>query len=418
MNRTRDWRLAAFLLAAVIVVAACTEDEPETTTSATEDTDEDASAALGSVNEATGTPVRVGIINTEGGSAISLPEAREAAEAAAEYANNHLGGLDGHPIELVTCAEQGDTASAADCGTKLVQDGVDAVVVTVSGQGDAIVPIVTDAGIPYVTSSGAAAAELTTPNVFLWAGGVVAVLGAWAQYSADNDIEKLAVLTIDVPTTSGAISAIAEPAFAKAGVELETLAIPPGTADMTPQVTAALAGDPGAIGILGDATFCQSALSALETSQATQPTFVISTCDGEAVREALPGVLEGKILFNSVILQDDDESDLFRAVMQTYAPDTDPTGITVVGYQSFLGLVRAVNAGGLTGDPTPESIAAAIAAAKDVPLPLGSGATFTCDGTAIPVLENICSGTILAAEIQGEDHYGPVSHIDPTPLFG
>jgi branched-chain amino acid transport system substrate-binding protein len=105
-------------------------------------------------------------------------------------------------------------------------------------------------------------------------------------------------------------------------------------------------------------------------------------------------------------------------VMQTYAPDTDPTGITVVGYQSFLGLVRAVNAGGLTGDPTPESIAAAIAAAEDVPLPLGSGATFTCDGTAIPVLENICSGTILAAEIQGEDHYGPVSHIDPTPLFG
>jgi branched-chain amino acid transport system substrate-binding protein len=87
----------------------------------------------------------------------------------------------------------------------------------------------------------------------------------------------------------------------------------------------------------------------------------------------------------------DTEGQLYRYVMATYAPKTSPSGYAVVGYQGMLGLVRATAAGGLKGTPTPASIAAAIKAAKNVPLPAGGGLSFTCNGKALPTLPSVCS---------------------------
>ncbi len=55
--------------------------------------------------------------------------------------------------------------------------------------------------------------------------------------------------------------------------------------------------------------------------------------------------------------------------------------------------------------------------ATDVPLPMFGGITFTCNGTAIPILKSVCSLT-AAIGIMGKGY--TVTHIktyDPTPLF-
>ena len=55
--------------------------------------------------------------------------------------------------------------------------------------------------------------------------------------------------------------------------------------------------------------------------------------------------------------------------------------------------------------------------ATDVPLPMFGGITFTCNGTAIPILKSVCSST-AAIGIMGKGY--TVTHIkayDPTPLF-
>ncbi|MCH2409153.1 MAG: hypothetical protein MK190_08280, partial [Acidimicrobiales bacterium] len=46
-------------------------------------------------------PVLVGLINMENSPAGSFPEARVAIEAAADWVNSELGGINGRPIELV-----------------------------------------------------------------------------------------------------------------------------------------------------------------------------------------------------------------------------------------------------------------------------------------------------------------------------
>ncbi|WP_235949206.1 ABC transporter substrate-binding protein [Candidatus Frankia alpina] len=65
--------------------------------------------------------MKIGFITAEGGSAISLPEVREGAQAAVAYANDYLGGIGGRPIQLVVCKSQEDAASARTCANEMVE---------------------------------------------------------------------------------------------------------------------------------------------------------------------------------------------------------------------------------------------------------------------------------------------------------
>lgn len=62
--------------------------------------------------------MKIGLINNEGGQAISMPENRESAEAVVKYANENLGGISGRPIELVVCKQGEDANQARDCANR------------------------------------------------------------------------------------------------------------------------------------------------------------------------------------------------------------------------------------------------------------------------------------------------------------
>lgn len=67
-------------------------------------------------------PVRIGVINQQGGSADIAPEWTIGAELAGRYINEAAGGIDGHPVELVTCFIPGVVANAAQCGQQMAND--------------------------------------------------------------------------------------------------------------------------------------------------------------------------------------------------------------------------------------------------------------------------------------------------------
>ncbi|HEX4094868.1 MAG TPA: hypothetical protein VHZ33_39640, partial [Trebonia sp.] len=58
-----------------------------------------AAGGLGTPHKATGTPYVFGMINDETG-AVTFPEARQGSIAAADYVNNYLNGINGHPIQI------------------------------------------------------------------------------------------------------------------------------------------------------------------------------------------------------------------------------------------------------------------------------------------------------------------------------
>ncbi len=68
----------------------------------------------------------------------------------------------------------------------------------------------------------------------------------------------------------------------------------------------------------------------------------------------------------------------------------------------MLGLIRALNAAKLT-DTSAKGVLAALKIAPAVPLPLGGGATFQCNGKAVSLSPFICSaaGTIADTGASG-----------------
>jgi branched-chain amino acid transport system substrate-binding protein len=115
--------------------------------------------------------------------------------------------------------------------------------------------------------------------------------------------------------------------------------------------------------------------------------------------------IDGTVLFTTGdTVGDNDEAKLYRAVMQQYAPNADAGGITPTGYLSMLGFIRAANAGGLTGDVTPQSVGTAVKAAANVPLPIGQDQTFSCTATTFPnpaIKATICNSKFFVTTYKG-----------------
>ena len=295
--------------------------------------------------------------------AAAEPAVGDAAEAAADYANAELGGIGGHPIQVIRCSENEDTASATACANQMVQDNVAVVVIGTTGFGAVMVPIITKAGIPYVSVTGSATQELTTPGAFMWSGGYQATLTGFAKYAKQHGYKKVTAFVVNVPAAIAGAQQLGTPLFKAQGVGLTIEGVPTGVPDATAQVTAGLSGNPSAALIIADEGTCTSVLKALNVVNPSLPAMGITSCLTTSATQALGNAMNGVKIFGSSAPQaDDSEAKLYQYVMAKWAPKANPTGYTVVGYQSMLGLVRAT--AGLTGAATPASITAAIKAVE------------------------------------------------------
>jgi branched-chain amino acid transport system substrate-binding protein len=349
--------------------------------------------------KASGTPVKIGLINNEGSSPVAEPSTGDAAVAAADYANAELGGIAGHPIQVIRCPENEDTASATACANQMVQDNVAAVIIGATGLGNTMVPIITKAGIPYLSATGSSTDELTAPSTFMWTGGFPADLEGMATYSKQHGFKNVTAFVVAAPSAIAGAKQIGGAAFKAAGIGFTVESVPPGVPDATAQVTAGLADKPSAAAIVADAGTCTSVLKALNVVSPGLPMMGNSSCINSSVLTALGSAMNGFLDFGRSDTQSaDPEASLYRYVMATYYPSANPTGDTVTGYQGMLGLVRATSS--LTGDPTAASITAAIKATKNVALPAGAGLTFTCNGKAMQGLPSNCSGGDVVLTVQ------------------
>jgi branched-chain amino acid transport system substrate-binding protein len=409
-NRPRR-RWVAALVCAALVLAACGGDDSKDESSGTT-----AAASFDCPTKGTGDAVKIGVVWPEGAT-VNIPELGKAATAAAQYGSDCLGGIGGRPIDLVTCKiDETNPASGTGCANQMVEAKVAAVVVTITSQGATLVPIITGAGIPYVVSGGSSPQESIdkTGLVFGVSSGVGGVLGAMAQTAADEKVGKVTLLVSENAATG--VSGLANLPFGKAGVKVNTVAIPAGTPDMTSQLSAALSDGAEATAVIGDATLCISYLQAALSVDPTGKHWIIGTCTDASVASAVGADgLDGATVFGaSDVNGSDDDAVLYRGVMAKYAKGTAIEGFAVTGYVAMLSLVRGVK--GLTGDVTAASIASSLQASKDIPLPVGAGATFGCSSDPIPMFSAICSSNATVAKVDGTK-LTDIKVVDVAPLY-
>ncbi|MCW2529281.1 MAG: putative amino acid transporter [Pseudonocardiales bacterium] len=390
------------LVALPLLVAGCSSSKSDSGSGSSSSDTAAADSLLGTPNKATGSPITIGIQNPGKAEAIDTTTENVASRALVKYANDYLGGINGHVIQLKECDTKNTPAAEADCSNQQIQAKSSAVVQ--ASADDVTIKTVTGGNIPLITGLGASTTALQTPNVFSIGNGL-GVYGAPAAYAKSKGIKNAALIVIDVPGASGPAKQLGPAFFGNAGASVDVVTIAPGTADMSPQIQTTLDKKPGLYYIIGDATFCTSAIRAIKSIAPTATISMLNNCISPT-KTGIPGGYSG---IKTVTTQASDTTDpdyqLFLAVQKKYDGAADAMG--VFGYVPLLALIRALNAAKIT-DTSAAGVIAGLKAAPAAKLPLGKGATFKCDGTALPtVSKNICS---LAAFVADTDTDGKLSN--------
>ncbi|MCM3882566.1 ABC transporter substrate-binding protein [Frankia sp. R82] len=375
-------------------------------------------AELGPADQAKGAPVRIGMVSDGKGPVSDLAYESRVADAAVSWLNAHRGGIAGRPIRLVTCEALADPAKGTDCGNRMVEEKVAAVIVGSSSVGESIWQPVHAAKIPVMFGNTSAPGPLADRDTtFALTDPTYASINLPIEQARQKGLKKITTVAIDVPTVTAYFTSAVGPAYHRAGLDFDLVSIPAGTADMTPQLQKFTKSDPGLVTLLGSDSFCISALNGLKAVGFTGTVTASIVCITDSTRKAVPGsTLRGlAVSAPSPVGTDNPSSRLIRAVVDTYGHDID---LNRSGTFTMFITVAALQAAteGLTGDVTPAAITAAIKAMPAKDLPGASGLKFRCNGKAVPSQPAACVRGTLVTVLDGKGQPTPYKAVGVTPI--
>ncbi len=407
--------MPAAVLVAAMVAASCSEPEPvagpEESATATpdacagDDLLDCARASTLSVNvpdspeSATGTPITIGMINQENTPVGSFPELSLAAQSAITFVNQQLGGIDGHPIELLVCNTNFSVEGSTSCAQQMVEAQVPVVMggIDVFGNG---IDVLADNGIPFVGGIPVSAQAAEASNSFQWSGGVQGATVAMANYAADTlDADHVAIVFQDFGPISQSAAA-AEALLEGAGVSVTLVPFPVMATDLAAPIQIAAADDPDAMMILVADTGCKGAYAALEAQQIEAQPLFTGACAASSIVDSLePSATEGVVYTVEAPIPDGDvdpDGELYVSVVNEYGEGLDPRGAGTVTFQSFMNLFMVMRELG-ADDISTESITQAIAGKVDAPGFMGHD--YTCDRDQFDGFPATCSPQQIMVEM-------------------
>jgi branched-chain amino acid transport system substrate-binding protein len=159
-------RGGAVLTAAALVVAGCSSSGGggDKTTSPVGST---GSASAGGGKTPTGSPIKIGVIaSLSGPQASSSNQGATVAPAWADYVNKDLGGINGHPVEVIVKDDAGQPTTAASAVNEFINDKVVAILAGSDNLVPAFSSATAKANIPVVSGTANAADWYTKPLMY------------------------------------------------------------------------------------------------------------------------------------------------------------------------------------------------------------------------------------------------------------
>jgi branched-chain amino acid transport system substrate-binding protein len=405
-----------------LTVAACSNSRAATTNSTNPPTSANDAALLGPVADATGTPVRVGLI-TDGGACSGCGAGDEApvAQATVAWLNQHMNGLAGHPMTLDVCVDNLDPGTASDCANQMIRDKDVAVVIGTDGVIQNAWTILHSAHIPVINVSATNSTLLAdSASTFLLNGPNANVIGFPIGVAKDKGAKKVSVIVVDLPIATD-IYKTSSSTFKKNGISLQVVPVPLVTPDMTPQAQLIESANPhGVVFIVGDDQFCIPALKGLQAVGFQGTTAMIAQCLSSATRSQVPGsVLKGTDIESIAPVGDSQDESMrqYQAILNTYASkaNIDPTGLVGIGMlQSFGALTEGTKA--LQGAVTPQSIITAMKTMNNAVLPGSGGRFFRCNGAADPTSPSVCSNSVVVGTLNAQGNPVQFKLVENTPI--
>ncbi|MCK9878159.1 ABC transporter substrate-binding protein [Frankia sp. Ag45/Mut15] len=373
---------------------------------------------LGPIARASGAPVQIGLISDGKSQVADNSIELTAAKATVAYLNERKSGIGGRPIKLVTCEAQADPAKAADCANQMIEDKVVAVIIGGSPVLASIWEPLHAAHVPTLVYSGVNdAMRSDRESTFTISDGNFGGIILPLQQAKSAGLKKVTYIVIDVPAALDGLKTTAPALLRKAGLDINVVAVPPGTADMTPQIQNLTSKDPGLVFILGNDSFCISALNGLRAVGYTGQVAAISSCVTDATRKAVPGSqLKGITISATVpIGQDNPATRLYNAVAKTYGSGIDTT--RAIGMTAFTEVAAFQSAlQGITGDITSQSVIKAFKGMPEREIPGSLGLGFRCNGKADPTAPSTCVRGGIVSTLDATGNPGAYKVVGATPI--
>ena len=345
------WRLLLALLAALsLVAAACGDDDDTasgdaTTTTAAGTATSSGGGTTGGAADESLDPLVIGFINQEGGATGVYPELSVAQEAAVEYINTELGGLDGHPIELSKCIVDGTVPSSQKCAEEMVNEGVTFVMGGLDNNSQAWYSILEPAGIPLIGGVPVTPGDFNSTDAHFFIAGGAAAYAGLAAYILEfmPDAKSVGIIANDSPGAAAALPLVTKPLEA-GGVEVSDVKVPTTQSDWLAPFASVR--DKDAAAVLVAPPNCVSLAQARNSQQSDLTMVSVSSCYSKTVLDgAGAGGLDGWVVnqyFDDPQGETEDAT-TYREVMATYAPaDANLSGFAPVVFSDMMTVYDSV----------------------------------------------------------------------------
>jgi branched-chain amino acid transport system substrate-binding protein len=399
---------AAGLSVLVLAAAACSSSSSSTGTStpASAATSSAPASALGTSSApATGKPLSIFFFDEEGASAAaSSPESYQAAEAAVDYVNNNLGGVKGRPLKLTHCESLGTPDSVINCANQAVDDKPDVVIKGVDVAGGSAVPIVTGAGIAYVTLNAGSPDEVDHNLAFSLTSGFAAQFAPVAAYAKTKGYKSLGVIYTNVQPLSTPLNGPFASLLAKDGISYVPEPVDITAADVTSQYNALVAKHVGAILIVTTLAQCTASLQARSSLSDSTPLFMSSSCDVPSALSAVSSSATNGTIFafqDTSAVPSDTDTKTYLQAMKTYEPSANVGSFAPSAFESVIDFYRAMMTAPDPATLDAASVATTLKTAKNIPLFMGGGETFNCSETFFAGESSVCTGAAFLASYNG-----------------
>ena len=392
---------AAGLSVLALVAAGCSSSSSSTGAAASPAATSSASALGSSAASSSAKPLSVFFFDEEGASAAaSSPESYQAAEAAVDYVNDNLGGVKGRPLKLIHCESLGTPDSVINCANQAVDDKPDVVIKGVDVAGGSAVPIVTGAGIAYVTLNAGSPDEVDHNLAFSLTSGFAAQFAPVAAYAKTKGYKSLGVIYTNVQPLSTPLNGPFASLLAKDGISYVPEPVDITAADVTSQYNALVAKHVGAILVVTTLAQCTASLQARSSLSDSTPLFMSSSCDVPSALSAASSSATNGAVFafqDTSAVPSDTDTKTYLQAMKTYEPSSNVGSFAPSGFESVIDFYRAMMTASDPATLDAASVAATLKSAKNVPLFMGGGETFNCGQTFFAGESSVCTGAAFLA---------------------
>lgn len=382
MRTAKSRVLAILMIVGVVALAACGSDSNN--------------ASGGSSGK--GEPLQVYFLNSQGSTtSVSAPEGTEAAQAAVDHINKDLGGINGRQIEMKTCFMDQTPATETKCANQAVADKPDVIVYGNGSLDDISSVIAARAKIPFLIYTAFSPKTLGSRNSFAFTNDALAPTIGAGILAQKAGYDSMTAIGLNFPVVTNNFD-IAKPIMKDLGIDFNTEVVEYSAADQAPQWQAATKRNPDSLLIEEDAATCVGAAKAMSTLGFDGQLYMASICDTDPVHTAGGASLNGTIYLAPDSAADAGSPDVvtYEKALAKYAPGIEKAGLTMANtttgqFQVFMNLYAVLKDVKDPASLNAQTIGNAMRAAKDVPIFMAGGGTFTCDGKVVPNSPALCS---------------------------